>query len=214
MAKREFLQLAHVFDPKKHSVAGWFLSEKLDGLRCFWDGGITRGKLCSAVPWANMEKASRLILPPTSTGLWTRYGHPIMAPGWFIDKLPQNLPLDGELYAGRGMFQTVVSVTKKLTPNDHEWAAISYKVFDLPPYMEIFKDGKINTTNFKKEFEGIQKWTNFPEVRRRSFRDTIDYLNVRHPQLVHRQVVLPYSEAEALRVIDEQLGKVDRKSVV
>ncbi len=37
MATREFLQLAHTFDPAKHKVAGWMLSEKLDGTPCFWD---------------------------------------------------------------------------------------------------------------------------------------------------------------------------------
>ena len=40
---REFVQLAQVYDPKKHGIAGWFVSEKLDGMRCLWDGGITRG---------------------------------------------------------------------------------------------------------------------------------------------------------------------------
>ena len=33
MARREFLQLADHYDPCKHDVAGWFVSEKLDGTR-------------------------------------------------------------------------------------------------------------------------------------------------------------------------------------
>ena len=35
MLRREFLQLAKVFDSKKHGIAGWLVSEKLDGQRCF-----------------------------------------------------------------------------------------------------------------------------------------------------------------------------------
>ena len=43
MTRREFLQLAKSYNPEKNKIAGWYLSEKLDGTRCFWDGGITRG---------------------------------------------------------------------------------------------------------------------------------------------------------------------------
>ena len=31
--KKEFVQLAKVFDAKKHGIGGWFASEKLDGQR-------------------------------------------------------------------------------------------------------------------------------------------------------------------------------------
>ena len=54
MARREFLQLADHYDPRKHDVAGWFVSEKLDGTRCFWDGGLTRGLPTEQVPWASI----------------------------------------------------------------------------------------------------------------------------------------------------------------
>ena len=52
--RREFLQLADRYDPRKHDVAGWFVSEKLDGTRCFWDGGLTRGLPTEQVPWASI----------------------------------------------------------------------------------------------------------------------------------------------------------------
>ena len=54
MARREFLQLADHYNPHKHNVAGWFVSEKLDGQRCFWDGGISRGLPTEQVPWASI----------------------------------------------------------------------------------------------------------------------------------------------------------------
>ena len=54
MSKREFLQLADHYDPAKHNVAGWFISEKLDGTRCFWDGGLSRGLPTDSIPWASV----------------------------------------------------------------------------------------------------------------------------------------------------------------
>ena len=59
MARREFLQLADHYDPRKHDVAGWFVSEKLDGTRCFWDGGLTRGLPTEQVPWASRSSTPR-----------------------------------------------------------------------------------------------------------------------------------------------------------
>lgn len=55
--------------------AGWWISEKLDGCRAYWDGAR----------------------------FWTRGGNVIQAPAWFIDGLP-DCHLDGELWAGRGGF--------------------------------------------------------------------------------------------------------------
>ena len=30
--------LADVYDPDKVDPTGWYMSEKLDGVRCYWDG--------------------------------------------------------------------------------------------------------------------------------------------------------------------------------
>jgi DNA ligase-1 len=32
------VMLAHVFDPEKHDPTGWWMSEKLDGVRAYWTG--------------------------------------------------------------------------------------------------------------------------------------------------------------------------------
>ena len=50
--RREFLQQAKTY--KNQNPAGWYVSEKLDGTRCFWDGGVTRGVPTESVPWANI----------------------------------------------------------------------------------------------------------------------------------------------------------------
>lgn len=151
--KREFLMLAHVFKGEE-PIGSWFCSEKLDGCRAFWDGGFTRGKLCREVPFANVEKDARFLREPRATGLWSRYGKAIQAPDWWLNRLPVGVPLDGELFAGRSEFQSLISIVKKITPGS-EWNQVTYKVFDSPPYHAIFANGEINGTNFKKRFTGI-----------------------------------------------------------
>ena len=146
--KREFLQLAHVLEPK-HDISGWFISEKLDGTRCFWDGGISRGVETIDVPWAsvldpktNKRKAK---IKPVATGLWSRYGNPIMAPDWFLNALPACL-LDGELWAGRGKFQLCRSICGGDTP-DPRFDQICYVVYSAPRLEDIFSFGQIKNAN-------------------------------------------------------------------
>lgn len=84
-------------------VTGWMMSEKLDGVRALWDG----------------------------ENLISRNGNVFAAPDWFKAALPA-MPLDGELYIDRQMFQTTAGIVRKKTPIDTEWRRIQYKVFDAP----------------------------------------------------------------------------------
>ncbi len=104
--------LAKKFDPAKHNVDGWMVSEKLDGMRAYWNG----------------------------EALVTRSGKPINAPAWFIETLPADQELDGELFVGRGEFQATVSVCRKKNPVDSEWATITYMVFDVPSAPGAFSE--------------------------------------------------------------------------
>lgn len=212
--KRHFLMLAEKYDSKKHSPIGWFISEKLDGMRCFWDGGVTRGKELTEVPWANTLKDSRYVTQPVATGLWTRYGKSIQAPDWWLDELPKNLFLDGELYMGRNCFQPLMSTVKKLIPGS-EWQNVKYLVFDTPPVHTIFANGIINETNFKKEFRDIERRVDTRRINRCSspiFRDTYywlkDVLPVNDVIQLHRQEELCYNEKLAKKRIDEALESV------
>ena len=157
MANREFLLKAQtqkiVNGKPKFDVRGWWASEKLDGVRTWWDGGISRGLLKSQVPWANNKsKDQRFVTTPKATGLWSSYGNPIYAPDWWLDELPK-ISLDGELFIGRRMFQRTTSVVSKLQPNDDDWQFVSLNVFDSPPYPAVFANGKINNIHFQKEMD-------------------------------------------------------------
>jgi DNA ligase 1 len=89
--------------------AGWWLSEKLDGVRRYWDGA---------------QFLSRL-------------GNRYHAPDWFVAGLP-NVPLDGELWLGRKMFQRAVSIVRRQDKSDH-WKEIRYVVFDAPKLDQGFE---------------------------------------------------------------------------
>jgi len=157
MNRREFLMLAQTLNTRKHGIGGWFMSEKLDGIRCLWDGGISRGMLKTTVPWANNDKDGRYKVPPVSTGLWTRLGNIIHAPDWWLDKLPR-IVLDGELWhgvRGHGQRQPLTRIVKPLIPGPR-WDRVKYYVFDMPSISMLFKDGLVKGTNFTKVFKGIK----------------------------------------------------------
>lgn len=159
--KREFLMLAQPISPK-FGFMGAYASEKLDGIRAFWDGGMSRGRPCSEVPYANTAKHDRFVTAPTATGLWTRYGQPIQAPASFLDQLPVGICLDGELTFGRNTFQRTTSVVRSHVPSS-DWSEIRYAIFDLPPYSRVFGDGTINNAFFKKTFRNLLAGTPYDD---------------------------------------------------
>lgn len=85
--------------------AGWWVSEKYDGIRAWWDGQRLR----------------------------TRGGKTIAAPDWFTHGWPR-VPLDGELWAGRGAFARVQSTVLRQQPDNDAWRSIRYMVFDMPAH--------------------------------------------------------------------------------
>lgn len=104
------LMLANLYHPSV-VLADYWVSEKYDGVRGFWDG----------------EK------------LLTRGGLPIKAPTWFTANWPAT-PMDGELWAGRGQFQKALSTVRQQTPDDAAWRGISFIVFDLPAASGTFTE--------------------------------------------------------------------------
>jgi DNA ligase-1 len=104
------LMLAKVYHPGL-DLQGYWVSEKYDGMRGYWDG----------------------------KQLLTRGGKPVIAPVWFTVAWP-DVPMDGELWAGRGAFQQVVSTVRKQTPDDDAWRSIRFMVFDLPAHGGTFTE--------------------------------------------------------------------------
>jgi DNA ligase-1 len=89
--------------PTAIEPADYWISEKLDGIRAYWDG-------------------QRLV---------TRNGNPIRVPDWFTTGWPAE-PLDGELWLGRGTFERLMGLVHRAEPQDPEWRQVHYQVFDAP----------------------------------------------------------------------------------
>lgn len=102
------LQLASPWPPKR-SPQGFLVSEKWDGVRAHWDGQVLR----------------------------FRSGRLLSAPAWFLAALPA-MPLDGELWLGRGQFDLLSGVVRKKVPDDEAWRAVKYLVFDTPDHPAPF----------------------------------------------------------------------------
>jgi DNA ligase-1 len=147
MPRRDLLLLADKFNPEKTDPVGMLMSEKLDGNRCWWDGGVSRGVPTVDVPWANIyDKDGETLkkkIKPVASGLWTRYGNPVIAPEWFLNSLPKGVSLDGELYAGHGNFQYVQKAVRKDEVDEERWKGIAYHVFGCPTYAQVLQDGLI-----------------------------------------------------------------------
>lgn len=147
MSKREFLMLASDY-ATKHDISGWWMSEKLDGQRAFWDGEISRGLDAREVPYANVAKDGRFIERPVATGLWSRYGKVIHAPDWWLDTLPQGITLDMELWCGRGTHQAMRSIVGSLDKGKG-WEIVKGWVIDSPSWYQVLTDGELTGTNWK-----------------------------------------------------------------
>ncbi len=152
--KSEFLMLAKTYVPGSIDLLGWYVSEKLDGIRAFWDGGISRGIPAAEVPYANTVKDHRLIKEVIATGLWSRTGKVIYAPDYWLDGLP-NLTLDGELWLGRNDFQELTSIvsTKDGSTSD-AWDYVEYKIFDSPSPNIVFSPRTITVRDYDYNITG------------------------------------------------------------
>lgn len=213
--KFTFVQLAHEFIPDKHTINGWYVSEKLDGQRAFWDGGVTRGIPATEVPFANTEKDERLKIPPVATGLWSRYQKVIHAPTWFLDMLPP-FPLDGELCIERKSHQKLRSIISKHPANmsETEWKQVKFWVFDSPTAPQMFYYNKEVLDWFKhnKKYQPLHHPDVDPDDPNTQVYSYM-YAALRHQLepftnlnlLVMPQIKLPYHTDEARRELDRLL---------
>ena len=81
----------------------YWVSEKLDGVRAFWDGRRLR----------------------------LRGGGVVAVPAWYVARFPVE-PLDGELWIARGRFEQVSGIVRRRQGSDDDWRQVRYMVFELP----------------------------------------------------------------------------------
>ena len=100
LANKPNLLLLKVY--KDQNISTWVMSEKLDGIRAYWDG----------------------------KHLISRGGKIIYAPKWFTKNYPP-FAIDGELWSKRGDFENISSIVRDKTPSK-EWKKITHNIFEVP----------------------------------------------------------------------------------
>ncbi len=75
---------------RAQNISGWAMSEKLDGVRAYWNG----------------------------KQLVSRQGYPFTPPAGYLDHFPPY-PLDGELFSRRGQFEQISAAVRSASGNWH-----------------------------------------------------------------------------------------------
>ena len=97
------LELLRLSEYKDQNVSGWLASEKLDGVRAYWDG----------------------------ENLLSRQGKKLNAPLSFTKNFPK-FALDGELYAKELKFEEIQASVMDKLPDEKAWSRLKFHVFDVP----------------------------------------------------------------------------------
>jgi DNA ligase-1 len=112
---------------------GWWMSEKLDGVRAFWDG----------------------------KQFLSRRNNIYHAPEWFLAGLPKH-PLDGELWFARKQFDRASEIVRSQGTPDR-WKDLKYLVFDAPdakgPFEDRMKFLRDNFGGWKNTFTTVHEHT-------------------------------------------------------
>ena len=87
---------------KDQNITAWVMSEKLDGIRAYWNG----------------------------KHLISRGGKIIHAPQWFTQNYPP-FEVDGELWTKRGDFENISSIVRDKNPSEH-WREVKHYIFEVP----------------------------------------------------------------------------------
>lgn len=89
-------------DEGRAAISGWLMSEKLDGVRGYWDG----------------------------EQLWSKNGTLFQPPPAFVADLPP-FAMEGELWGGRGSFETTAAIVQR-QDDPAGWLQLRFGIFDVP----------------------------------------------------------------------------------
>ena len=114
------------------SPSGWWMSEKYDGMRLFWNG----------------------------SDFYSRQGNKIKVPDSMKLKMPSNVSLDGELWTQYGLYQSAVQLC--MAKDENRWENAVFWVFDAPhlsslPYEVCTLNSVMSLTLFKERVNNLKK---------------------------------------------------------
>lgn len=160
--------------------SGYWMSEKLDGVRAVWDGSDFK----------------------------SRNGKTFPAPDHIKAAMPQNVILDGEIFSGRGKFQTTLSSVKV-----GKWDDLEFVIFDI-----------ITCDTFEDRIETLAHVTLPPFCRRleqikcksRAHLDVFegDILSKRGEGVILRKAGSKYSHGRSPNLLKVKRFQTDEATVV
>lgn len=101
-------------------VTGWWVSEKLDGVRGVWTG----------------------------KNMLSRSGRIITVPDWFTEHFPP-FALDGELWIGRKRFHEISGIVHQINAGE-AWRQVRFCIFDVPHDTKPFEERITMATDWFK----------------------------------------------------------------
>jgi len=114
------LQLPKIYKGDEN-ITNWMMSEKLDGIRGYWNG----------------------------KKLFTKRGKILYPPDWFIKNFPP-FELDGELWTTQNDFENIQSIVMTKNPSPR-WKQISYNIFEVPNAKGDFPTRLLKIRNWLKK---------------------------------------------------------------
>ena len=113
--------LANLYQGNEKLTDYW-VSEKYDGIRGYWDG----------------------------RQLLSRSGKALNPPNWFVQTWPTQ-PFEGELWAGLGQFEQAASVIQQKQASDSAWRAMRFMISDAHTPTQAFAERIVRYQNIVKQ---------------------------------------------------------------
>ena len=158
----------------KKPITEYYASEKFDGYRAIWDG---------------TQFISRNGKPFTST------------PQWFINSMPKNVVLDGELWTKRDDFNTC-GIFRKKDVVEGEWEKhnVKYKIFDIPLINKPFEQRMMDLNKLiQKQATLIKKQGKTIPYNPLSITKQIKIKNQAHLDKLYQDIIKQKGEGIMLR---------------
>lgn len=115
--------LANLYQGNEKLTDYW-VSEKYDGIRGYWDG----------------------------RQLLSRSGKALNPPNWFVQTWPTQ-PFEGELWAGLGQFEQAASVIQQKQASDSAWRAMRFMIFDAHTPTQAFAERIVRYQSIVKQID-------------------------------------------------------------
>lgn len=168
------LQKAKTYNNEVHEIKNWYMSEKLDGIRAYWNG----------------------------KELLSKNGNKIYAPKWFTKDFP-TFNLDGELWTKRADFENIQNIVLDKKPSK-DWSQITYNVFEVPEEKGFFLQRlkKIKQWNKKNKNKYIKIIPQIKCINKKQMNNYLDKLiNQKAEGLIVKNPNLEYFKGRSSHIL-------------